>query len=112
MNTRDRDGMAALSFAASSGNVKGVALLLKQGANRETRDERGYTPLMNAIANGRLDVVAYLLEQGAKTDTVGRGGVTARKLAVERNSKAIIELLDARAKDEAAAKPAADAARP
>ena len=56
--------------------------------------------------------MAYLLEQGVKTDTVGRGGITARKLAVDRNSKAIVELLDARAKDEAAVKPAADATRP
>ena len=91
-----------------------MALLLKQGADRETRDERGFTPLMLAIANGHVDVVAYLLEQGREDGDASaaagsrRASWRSRAQQHERSCSSWTH----RAKTEAAAKPAAEAARP
>jgi ankyrin repeat protein len=101
-DARDRDGMSALMFAASGGNLRSAALLIDKGADLEIRDKRTLTPLMGAALGGYSEVVQYLLEHGADADATGRGGVTARSLAEETKSSLVVRMLDEFAKRKAA----------
>lgn len=60
--------MTALHIASRTGDVEGVRLLVKCGAdcNALTRDH--YTPLHLAVKEGYDDVIELLLDHGAKQD--------------------------------------------
>ena len=63
-DSRDVDGISALSHAAEQGRATCVMALLKSGADAETQD-KGATPIISACIEGHLDVVRALLAHGA-----------------------------------------------
>lgn len=69
VNTRGRQGMTPLQFAARSGKVEMVEFLLKQqeGIDITMQDDRGQTALDAARVNNKVDIVAILEEFLAKT---------------------------------------------
>jgi ankyrin repeat protein len=95
----------ALVWAAKSGRVTSMAVLLERGARIDVEPYRG-TPLLWAAALGRAGAAAWLLDRGADVNQrAGFGGpahgegVTALHLAAQNGSLAMIELLLARGAD-------------
>ena len=92
----------ALVWAAKSGRVEAVRLLVELGAHVDADPYRG-TPLTWAAVNGRVDAVRALVELGADPDQRGTfggpthgQGVTAIHLAAQAGRRdAVVALLDA-----------------
>mmetsp|Transcript_16430 Transcript_16430/g.39418 ORF Transcript_16430/g.39418 Transcript_16430/m.39418 type:complete len:319 (-) Transcript_16430:9-965(-) len=61
----ERDGRTVLHWAAESGSLSLVTLLLDHGAEKNIIDHAGRTPLHLAIAKERQHVVAELVQRGA-----------------------------------------------
>ncbi|XWX02319.1 hypothetical protein V2A60_010356 [Cordyceps javanica] len=64
VNAADNHGKTPLSWAAWSGKVAVVRLLLEAGAFVESKDSNGQTPLSFAAGNGHEAVVRALLQTG------------------------------------------------
>ena len=92
----------ALVWAAKSGRVEAIQLLVELGAHVDADPYRG-TPLTWAAVNGRVDAVRALVELGADPDHRGTfggpthgQGVTAIHLAAQAGRRdAVVALLDA-----------------
>ena len=69
VNSADRYGRTALSYAAWNGHIATVKLLLRAGARVNLMDEIQGTPLSYAICNGHDDVVELLLKKGTQADS-------------------------------------------
>ena len=52
-------------FAAESGNLEMVKLLMEVGTLFNVKDKHEKTPLSYAAASGKMDVVRYLASKGA-----------------------------------------------
>jgi ankyrin repeat protein len=63
--------------AVRADDTRGVAALLRAGADPNTRDDIGATALMHAAAFASLDCLRTLLEAGADPRAVSYGGATA-----------------------------------
>jgi len=91
----------ALVWAAKSGRVEAIRLLVELGARIDTDPYRG-TPLAWAAVNDRVDAVRVLLDLGADPDLRGTfggpshgQGVTAIQLAAQAGRRAaVVALLD------------------
>jgi hypothetical protein len=83
----------SLDSAVLHGQTKAAHLLLDNGASlNHSHPIRGNT-LLRAVESGNPETVELLLSRGADV-TLGSGGYTALKLARERKSREIIELLE------------------
>ena len=60
-----RKGMNALHYAADSGNVDVIPVLIKSGLPVDSTTEKGTTPLMLASYQNRPDAVSALIKYGA-----------------------------------------------
>jgi outer membrane protein assembly factor BamB len=85
VNAKSRYDVTALVFAASSGRLEAVKLLVARGANVNAQDTfyRARAAEM-AITNGHVDVTLYLLQNGAEAD-----GLLA--MGVQQNQEAIVK---------------------
>ena len=97
VNASQGDGMTALHWAASQGNVDLASLLLYAGADVEAVTRIGeYTPLHVASRSGQPAVVKRLLEAGA--DVTRRASVTGatplHMAAASGNAESVTLLLD------------------
>ena len=97
VNAAQGDGMTALHWAASHGNVELAQMLLLAGANvRALTRINSYTPLFFAAREGNPEVVKALLEAGAEAKAVSSTGSTPLMLAASSgNVAAVAALLDA-----------------
>jgi glutaminase len=75
-NQTQIEGVVALTWAASQGDLTEVRALLASGVDPGTADYDGRTALHLAAAEGQLDVVQYLLAAGAGPQPVDRWGGT------------------------------------
>ena len=64
-NAKADGGMTALMFAAESGDLLLVKMLVLNGADPELTYIEETTPLLIAVLNGHFDVAHFLLEKGA-----------------------------------------------
>jgi ankyrin repeat protein len=110
-------GATALHFAASSGNVEAITILLDHGADVNVREpEWEQTPLMFAAALGRTDAVRTLIKRGADVKAAAKVvDISARNredsaLSRERNNKIAAIQRERAAKAAASGAPAAGAA--
>lgn len=92
VNGLDALGNTALTYAAASGDLVLVRLLLKEGADVDGR-AASLTPLAGATLNGRVQVVNLLLSRGADPDAMGLNGVAPLVLAVRMNQLATADAL-------------------
>jgi len=96
VNTTDMLGRTALMYAATGTSADTVRLLLKSGAAVNTIDsQEHWTALMFAAAEGQTEIVRLLLSNGADRTLKDVDGDTAEKFAIQRNQKAVMELLQA-----------------
>lgn len=67
-NARAEGGMTALMFAAESGDLLLVKMLVLNGADPDLTYMEDTTPLLIAILNGHFEVAHFLLKKGADPD--------------------------------------------
>jgi ankyrin repeat protein len=96
VNARDANGVTPLMFAAIDGNIGIIKVLLEAGANVNAKSNGYMTPLLWAFNYGHLGAMSMLLRAGADPN-VEFYGQTLRELAIERDLKEIIAVLDAHA---------------
>ena len=76
VNAKSRYDVTALFFAASSGRLDAVKLLVSRGADVGTQDTfYKATATDMALTNGHTDVAIFLLQSGAPADGALTGGV-------------------------------------
>lgn len=95
VNEVQGDGMTALHWAASRGNLVATRMLVSAGARVDavTRNAN-YTPLHLAAQNGRADAVKALLAAGANVNaTTSSGGASALHFAASSGDAATVNAL-------------------
>ena len=65
INCQDLDGRTALHFAAHSGHLYIVQILLNNGAEIDLEDKHHHTPLVLSAMAEKFDVMLYLITSGA-----------------------------------------------
>ena len=93
VDSADKYGRTALSYAAWNGHIATVKLLLRAGARVNSWDEIGGTPLSYAICNGHNDVVELLLKKGTQVDSPDDISRALLLSAAEKGHEAVVELL-------------------
>ncbi len=91
-------------YAALTGSLDRVKILLKKGADVNLADECDITPLHYAALSGNLELVQYLVEQGADVNSTDNEKKTVLTYAAQSGNlelvKWLVELgLDLNAKD-------------
>ena len=95
VNPEPQPARSPLHWAASTGNVEVMDLLLEAGAVVDVRDERGSTPLMRCcFSDHAAPAVARLLAAGADPNAAEQDGNTAMHEAAQ-SKPALVRLLAA-----------------
>lgn len=85
-------GNTALMFAARSGDLRSVQLLVDAGADVNQLSAFGTSPMIMAIHGGSADALEYLIENGADIES-NESGHTALHAAVQRGNLKAVNLL-------------------
>ena len=95
VNEVQGDGMTALHWAASRGNIAATRMLVSAGARLDPVTRNGnYTPLHLAAQNGRAETVRALLAAGANVNALtSSGGASALHFAASSGDAATVEAL-------------------
>ena len=89
----NKPGWTPLHYAATSGGIDMIRLLLWRHAEVDARSPNGSTPLMMAARYGKVDAVQMLLRAGADPRARNQLGMDALDFAVSANRPDAIELL-------------------
>ena len=100
INAKDKDGKAALHYAAESGNVDIAQVLVDNRANVnlkstakgspvERKFKGGRSPLHFAASNGNQDMVELLLQKGADVNAQNASGRTALQDSIMRSQDSV-----------------------
>ena len=89
----NKTGWAPLHYAASTGQVKMIALLLENHAYIDAESPNGSTPLMMASMYGSPESVKLLLDEGADSLLKNQQGLTALQFAQQANRRDAIDLI-------------------
>ena len=85
VNAKSRYDVTALFFAASSGRLDAVKLLVTRGADVNAEDTFYHAHAADmALGNGHSDVAVFLVQSGANADGVLTAGVQTNDEAVVR----------------------------
>jgi ankyrin repeat protein len=84
---------ARLMGAASDGDKKIVAQLLKEGTNVNVRDWDELTALIPASSSGHFEIVKFLLKEGADVNAADKDGITALMEASIMGHTKVVDLL-------------------
>ena len=76
VNDSNKDGAAAIHFAAGDGSIERLSFLLDNGANINIPSQGG-TPLHWAAHNGNAKVVTFLSKKGCDLEITNKEGATA-----------------------------------
>jgi len=87
------DTGTALMTAATQGDIKGMDILLQQGAKIDAADMDGTTPLQAALFAQQYDAMTFLLEHGADVATGRSNDENALHLAAQSNDTQALGLL-------------------
>lgn len=91
----NKPGWAPLHYAATSGHLQIMELLLEEHAFIDAQSPNGTTPLMMAAHYGTPQAVKLLLEAGADTQMKNELGLTAIDFANRANRKDAADLIAA-----------------
>ncbi|MGJ7486996.1 ankyrin repeat domain-containing protein [Variovorax sp. LT2P21] len=91
----NKPGWTALHYAASSGQVEIMKLLLEKYAFIDAQSPNGTTPLMMAAMYGSPDSVKLLLEEGADPLMKNQQEMTATDFATQGQRPDAVEMLKA-----------------
>jgi ankyrin repeat protein len=94
----NRPGWTPLHYAAASGNLDILRLLLDKSAYPDAESPNKTTPIMMAARGGHILAVKTLLESGADASLKNEHGMTAIDFANKNNHKDIAEGLTHRLK--------------
>ena len=98
-NEREPNGLTPLMWAARSGSIEAMTILLDRGADPGARDAiNGWTALFHAIHKRQAGAVRLLLERGVDPNTAARRLRPLAMAAADRDP-AILELLLAHGAD-------------
>ncbi|HET6988420.1 MAG TPA: glutaminase, partial [Kribbella sp.] len=89
------EGVVALTWAASQGDLHEVRALVAAGVDPAIADYDGRTALHLAAAEGQLEVVRYLLTLDIPTDPVDRWGGTPLSDAERNAHRDVVDALQA-----------------
>ena len=89
----DENGYTPLMFAANSGKLTVVKILLTKDAQVDAKDNDDSTPLMFAAQHGYDDVVKMLLFYRASPEAKGKHGLSAIGLAQQNNHLKTVRIL-------------------
>ena len=90
---KDAEGSTALHYAAGSGALENVSLLLEAGAEIDARDGQGMTALMYAARyNQDASVVDLLLAHGANPSLKDARGRNALRLFMQENPEGDVQI--------------------
>lgn len=81
----NKTGWAPLHYAATSGHLAIISLLLENSAYIDAESPNGTTPLMMAAMYGTPEAVRLLLEEGADPNLKNQKGLTALQFAQQGN---------------------------
>ncbi|KRY18790.1 Neurogenic locus Notch protein [Trichinella patagoniensis] len=90
----DNQGLTAVHWAASNGNIPFMRLLLQHGAECNVQDLKDHTPLFLAVRENQQEMVRYLLEIGADKELADQMDRRPRHVAEERGLVAMLSLMD------------------
>jgi ankyrin repeat protein len=90
----NKTGWTPLHYAASSGQVAVMELLLDHSAYIDAESPNGSTPLMMAAMYGSPEAVKLLIQAGADLNTKNQLGMTALDFAVRGNRQNAKELIE------------------
>lgn len=76
-----------LHYAAASGGVKAMSMLIEAGADLNAFSPNGTTPLMMAAREGKADAVRLLLSHGVDPNVVNQSGYNAAGYATRAKNK-------------------------
>lgn len=93
VDSKDDEGWTPLSWAAQTGHVEIVRLLLEMGLDVKAEEKFRETALHRAAANAALTVARLLLEKGADIEAKTSEGWTALQVAAKGGHEAIVRLL-------------------
>lgn len=88
----DQGGNTALIFAARSGDLRSVQLLVEAGSDVNVLSASGTSPAIMAIHGGNAELLRFLLVSGADADS-NASGHTALHAAVLRGNIEAVEVL-------------------
>ena len=88
----EQGGNTALVFAARSGNLRSVELLVEAGAEVNQTAAFGISATITAVHSGDARLVEYLLEHGADPNSAD-AGYTALHAAILRGNEAAVRAL-------------------
>ena len=89
----NKTGWAPLHYAASSGQIEMIRLLLEHHAFIDTESPNRTTPLMMAAMYGTPEAVKLLLDEGADASLKNQQGLNAMQFAQKANRPEVVELL-------------------
>ncbi len=92
----NRPGWTPLHYAASSGSILVIRVLLDHHAYIDAESPNKTTPLMMAARAGRREAVQYLLDEGADLSLKNEAGLNAADFARAQGHVDIAAALDAR----------------
>jgi ankyrin repeat domain-containing protein 50 len=93
VDSADRYGRTALSYAVWNEHMATVKLLLREGARVDSTDEIGGTPLSYANCNGNRAVLEVLLKKGTQIDSPDIISKELLLSAAEKGHEAVVKLL-------------------
>ena len=95
INSKDKEGLTPLHFAADRGYADVACELIAKGADINAVDGSGQTALMYAIGCEQEDVIKVLLDAGADTSIKNEDGETVFELEdVPENIAALLAPLN------------------
>lgn len=83
----NREGWTALHYAATSGHVEMIQLLVDKAAYVDAVSPNGTTPIMMAVRFNHRPAAAALIAAGADPTMSNQSGLTARDYANQNNNK-------------------------
>jgi ankyrin repeat protein len=92
VNAKDKDGVAALHYAAGRGELSMMKVLIKNGANVNIKNNYiGNTPLHYAVGKGNIEIFKCLINNNANINVKNKNGSTILHQTSD-NDKEHIEL--------------------